>query len=448
MTIQFFGAAGGVTGSNMLLESEGRRVLVDCGMFQGARYCDPVNFLPFPYRPQEIDAVLVTHAHIDHTGRIPKLFKEGFKGPVISTLPTRDFAELLLLDSEHVLRSEADRHGHQVLYDERDVLKAMKAWRVVEYRRQISVGKIKVTFFDAGHILGSSFVLIEGGGKRIIVSGDLGNYPVPILKKTEKVPMADYVVVESTYGAHVHESPLLRKTMLRKTIEDTMRRGGVLIIPAFALERTQNLLYELNELIEEKRIPPVPVFLDSPLAIKLTAIYDKYLSYFNAAAKRHIRAGDAIFNFPGLHFTLSTEQSKAINSVLPPKIIIAGSGMSQGGRILHHERRYLPDPKSTILFVGYQAAGSLGRKIRDGAAQVVIFGERIPVRAHRISIGGYSAHADQPRIISWLRPIARKLREVFLVHGEADEAKALSLQIKKKLSVSSKIPQKGVVYKL
>lgn len=443
MHISFYGGAGTVAGANYLLESGGAKILVDCGLFQGPHYAERQNFEPFPYDPREIAAVLVTHAHIDHVGRIPKLIRNGFAGSIYSTPPTKDFAELLLLDSEHILAKESEREHKTPICAPEDIQGAMRRWHNVKYHAPLAVGPFAITFYNAGHILGSSIIEIRAEGKRLLFSGDLGNYPAPIIQDTEYFDSADYVVLESAYGDRVHENAEERRELLEDVIEDAVKSRGTLMIPAFAMERTQDILFHLNELAEAGRIPSLPIFIDSPLAIKLTHVYQKYQDYFDADVNETIRSGDDIFNFKGLRFTLTTEQSKEIASVPPPKVIIAGSGMSNGGRILHHERRYLPDPKSIILFIGYQSQGTLGREILEGKKAVRIFGEEILVRANVRMISGYSAHADQPRLLAWLRPMRRSVKKVFLVQGEPDAARALAQKIQDELAVRAVAPQMG-----
>lgn len=447
MILTFLGGAKSVTGAEYLLESGGAKILIDCGLSQGGRYAEEANWKPFAYRPQELAAVLITHAHIDHVGRIPKLAREGFAGTIYSTPPTRDFAESLLLDSEHILSIEAEERGRAPLYFAEDVARAMERWRGVRYHESFRIGPFTVEFFDAGHVLGSAFIMIEAEGKRVAFSGDLGNSPAPFIRPREPLPAGtDFALVESVYGGRTHEEAVSRHGALERLIEDTARAKGVLMIPAFALERTQELLFELNTLVEEGRVPRMPVFVDSPLAIKLSAVYEKYSRdplYFDRAAIARAKAGDAIFNFPGLTMTLTKEQSKAINDVPPPKAVIAGSGMSQGGRILHHEARYLPDSKSTILFVGYQAQGSLGRRILDGAKEVAVGGMKIPVRARAVMISGYSAHADQPQILEWIRDARGELRRAFIVQGEEEESAALAVRLRDELAIMTHIPSAG-----
>lgn len=448
MKIKFYGGANSVTGSNYFLQSGETKILIDCGLHQGGNFAERQNFEPLPYDPKEIDAVFITHSHIDHIGLLPKLFKDGFRGKIYSTFPTKDFAELMLLDSEHILNEEAERWKKPPLYDSMDVQEVAQIWEGVSYHKKVAVGDFMVEFFDAGHILGSAFIKIEAEGKSIVFSGDLGNYPAPIIKSTEAMPEVDYCLIESTYGDRVHEESGNRREQLEDAIEDVARSKGVLLIPAFAMERTQQLLYELNELIENGRVPKLPTYIDSPLAIKLTTVYKKYREYFNEEASRLVRAGDDILDFKGLHLTLTTEESKTINGVSAPKVVVAGSGMSHGGRILHHEKRYLPDPNSIILFVGYQGKGSLGRQILEGAKTVKIMGEEIPVRAKVRMISSYSAHADQPRLLAWLAPNRQILKKVFVVQGEEGSSEALSEKINDELAIQNVIPSQGEEFEL
>ena len=461
MKLSFFGGAGKVTGSDYLLESGGVKILIDCGLHQGTHLAEKQNFETFPYNPEDITAVFVTHSHLDHIGRLPKLMKDGFLGAIYSTGATKDFAEVMLLDSEHILTEEAKREAKPPLYVEADVYHVMRRWRGVNYHDPIVVGPFTVTPFDAGHILGSASYKIEvaegspspdgsGVAKKVIVfSGDLGNSPAPIIKPTE-IPTGhvDYCLVESAYGDRVHENEDERREALEDTIENTFRAGGTLLVPTFAMERTQELLYYMHQLFEEKRVPHVPVFIDSPLAIKLTAIYKKHEAYFNTETKNIVKSGEDILNFPGLHLTLTTEQSKEINDVKPPKVVLAGSGMSNGGRVLHHEMRYLPDPNSTILFVGYQAQGTLGRQILDGAKQVRIFGEEIPVHCKVVNIPGYSAHADQPRLLHWIGGMKGTLKKVFVVQGEQQASDTLAAKIRDTMAIPAEVPKAGETVEL
>lgn len=446
MKLTFYGGVEEVTGANYLLESGGVKILVDCGLRQSGHFSDDPNWNPFPYDPKEITAVFPTHAHIDHTGLLPKLVKEGFRGKVYSTPPTRDFAEVLLTDSEHVLIEEAQKFHREVLYGVREIEDLMHHWEGIPYHQPVTVGPMKVTLYNSAHILGSGIVVVETEGKKIVFSGDLGNSPAPIIGETEKIDEADYCLVESTYGDRLHRPPT------QGTIEDIIeyigKAGGTLMIPSFAMERTQKLLFEINELVENGRVPKMPIFLDSPLAIKITEVYKRYPDYFDKQTAALLRADNALFDFPGLKATFTVDESKSINEAKPPKIIIAGSGMSQGGRILHHEKRYLPDPHSAILFVGYQTPNSLGGRIQRGEKLVKIHGEEVPVRCRIFTIEGYSAHADQRQLLEWLAPMRLSLKEVFVVQGEEQSSQVLAQKIINELAVKAEIPVAGKTYEL
>ncbi len=443
MKLTFYGGAGAVTGANYVLESGGTRIMIDCGLEQGSHYAERKNFEPFAYDPGGIEAVFVTHAHLDHIGRVPKLWKDGFRGTIYSTPPTREFGELILLDSEHVLGEEAEREKRPPIYAAADVAGAMKLWKGLPYHEPLVIGPFTIALYDAGHILGSATVHIEAEGKTIVFSGDLGNSPAPIIRSTETYAEADYCVIESAYGDRTHEEAKTREEMLEDAVEDTVRRDGVLMVPAFAMERTQDLLFHLHRLVAESRVPRAPVFIDSPLAIKLTEVYERYPEYFNDETKALVAKGQKLFSFPGLRFTLTTEESKKINDVPAPKIVVAGSGMSHGGRILHHERRYLSDPKSMIIFIGYQAAGSLGRRIMEGAETVKIFGEDVPVRCEKREISAYSAHADEPRLLAWIRPMRAHLKKAFVVQGEPQSSAALAQRIRDDFAVHAEVPKEN-----
>ena len=449
MELTFFGASQEVTGSNYLLETENTKILIDCGLLQGGRFVNPENYQPFPFDVKAIDALFVTHAHIDHTGKIPKLYKDGFRGEIYSTAPTKDFSEQLLIDSEHLLRRDAMEQHVDPIYSLDDINHSMKLWKEVAYHEKIHFKDFEIEFFDAGHILGSAFIVVteKATGKTVCFSGDLGNQPAPIVKDTEQVSNIDYLLIESTYGDRIHDNPATRKDRLEDVIEDAMKLKGVLMIPAFAMERTQELLYELNTLVEQGRVPEAPIYVDSPLAIKLTALYKKYSQdpmYFDEEAVKEAQAGKEFFDFPRLHFTLTTEMSKSINDAPMPKIIIAGSGMSNGGRILHHELRYLPNPESTILFIGYQAKGTLGRSLLDGAPLVHILGEEIPVRCKMATISGYSAHADQPLLLQWISPMREHIKKLFIVHGDMDQMEPFSQKIRDEYAIDAIIPTHGL----
>ncbi len=450
-----------MTGANYLLEIGDTKILVDCGMFQGSKYSEDLNYEKFPYDPSEIDFVFITHSHTDHAGRLPKLYKEGFKGKIIATRATLDLIGKAMPDNLNLIKQEAEETGREPLFSIDDLNGALKLAHGVSYEEEVDIGEgLKVVLHDAGHILGSSIVEIQfqipnsrfqiPDSSKIYFTGDLGNPPTPLLQPTFFPKDADYVVIESAYGSRTHEDKAERKNILQKVIIETIQRSGVLMIPSFAMERTQELLYELNGLFNSGKIPKVPVFVDSPLATNLTEVYRKYSDYFNKETMYIIESGDDIFNFPGLKFTRTTEESKQINDIPPPKIIIAGSGMSIGGRILHHERRYLSDPNSAILFVGYQVKGSLGRKILDEEKEVKIFGEKVAVNCKVEAIGGYSAHADQDMLTEWVR-IANgegKLKKVFVVQGEEESALALARKIERTLEIDVVVPKQGESFEL
>lgn len=478
MKITFCGGAQSVTGANYLLDSGSVKFLVDCGLNQGSRYAEDLNYQVFKYDPKEIKYVFVSHSHIDHIGRLPKLYKDGFRGKVYTTSATRDLMAIALPDNMKQIVEEAKNAGHEPLFSQEDLDGLMSLVEGVHYDETIDLGTpglpageagerdsdLRVFFHDAGHILGSAIIEVqwrEAGLpaqaedlKKIYFSGDLGNPPTPLLKPTEAVHDANYIVVESAYGDRMHEDRTERKQKLINVIVDTIKRGGVLMIPSFAIERTQELLFELNDLFNEKLIPRVPVFIDSPLAIKMTAVYKKHSEYFNKDAMYLIESGDDIFNFPGLKMTATTEESKMINDVAAPKIIIAGSGMSQGGRILHHELRYLPDPNSTILFVGYQVDGSLGRRIQIGEKEVKVLGQSVGVNCHIVTISSYSAHADQKGLFDWvagstkLKGGAGNLKEVFVVQGEKEAAKTLANLMRENLSIAAVAPTEDQSFEL
>lgn len=451
LKLSFFGAVEEVTGSNFMLESvtgTPGKYLVDCGLYQGRRVCNPENSNPFPFDPKEIDALFVTHAHLDHIGRIPQLIKGGFKGTIYSTPPTREIAELQMIDSLGVITKEAKRHECDILYSADDVVKVMEMWEAVEYHQPVEAGDMQVVFRNAGHILGSAMIEFTHNGKKILFTGDLGNSPDTLLPDTEAVTDATYLVMESVYGDRNHEYRDDRTRILEDVIEETMHRGGTLMIPAFSIERTQQILYEIEEMMENSKIPLVPVYLDSPLAIKVTKIYKKYASYFNEGIRDQIAGGDTIFKFPQLQMTLKTEESKAILGASKRKIIMAGSGMSNGGRILHHEKHYLPDPNSTLLLVGYQAAGSLGRVLQEGAKQVNIFGESVPVNAKVITISGYSGHKDSDELQEFARRTADTVKEVFVVMGEPKSSMFLTQRLRDYYGINASSPKTGDVVEI
>lgn len=463
MKITFYGGTKSVTGANYLLDSGDIKILVDCGLYQGSKYSEDFNYEKFVYNPVEIDFVFITHSHADHIGRLPKLFKEGFRGKVYASEPTLDLIRKALPDNLNLMTEEARKENHEPLFELKDLDGVLSLAEGFNYEVPINLGGgIKAVLHDAGHILGSSIIEIDynpdagGSGlrperrRKIYFTGDLGNPPTPLLQSPYFPKDADYVVIESAYGSRIHEDRSTRKIILESVIKETLSKGGTLMIPSFAMERTQELLYELNQLINHNQIPRVPIFVDSPLATNLTEVYKKYTNYFNKTAHHVVESGDDIFNFPGLTFTRTVEESKAINNVKGAKIIIAGSGMSMGGRIQHHEMRYLPDPNSAILFVGYQVQGSLGRRILEGEKEVNIFGEKIIVNCKIHAIGGYSAHADQAMLLKWIASAGSdgKLKKVFVVQGEEDSSSILAEKAKTDLKIDAVVPSQGESFEL
>lgn len=435
MKLSFHGGAREVTGACYLLESGTAKILIDCGLFQGSHECEELNFQPFRFSPPEVDALLVTHAHIDHIGRIPKLVHAGFSGPIYSTAATRELAELLLEDALRL----AERRNEE-WYDSSDLQGAMALWKEVPYRRRIGVGDAAFQFRNAGHILGSAFAEVWAEGKHLLFTGDVGNTPSVLLPPPDLLRDVEYLIIESTYGNRSHEPPEERALKLERAAEDVAARKGTLLIPAFATERTQDILFLLNEMLHFKRIPEMPVFVDSPLAIRATAVYEHHVEQYKDEIRSLYLEHPHLFQFKKLRFTPSVEESKHINEVPPPKIIIAGSGMMQGGRILHHLRRYLSDPHSVLLVVGYQAAGSLGRRLIDKEKMVRVLGDEIAVGAEIRKVNGFSAHADNPQLFSFVAANADTLKRVFVVQGEEAQALHLAQEVRDRLGIAADAP--------
>ena len=448
-SITFYGGAGTVTGSNFLLTLGGTQILIDCGLVQGVEYCDDCNYEPFKYNPSEIDFLFVTHAHADHIGRVPKLVKEGFNGIIYSTPATKDMSVIMFTDSVKIIAREAKEEGREPMYSSEDVAKTLSLWKTIPYRENTALQEgISAYLKDAGHILGSSIIEFSYKGKKIVFTGDLGNSPSPLLKDTESVTDANYMVMESVYGDRNHEEKGKRVEKLKQAIIDISAKRGVLLIPSFSIERTQVLLYEINTFFEEKKIPPIPVFLDSPLAIKVTDIYRRYTNLFNEEVQNKIKEGDDIFDFPKFKMTPKVAESKKILDAPNPKIIIAGSGMSSGGRILHHEKAYLSDKKSILLLVGYQAVGTMGRKIQDGLKEVIINGVPISIKAEVRIIHGFSAHKDLDNLISFVENTQESIEKVFVAMGEPKASLFLVQRLRDYLGVDAVSPKKGESYTL
>ena len=440
MKISFYGATGGVTGSNYLIETDKGKVIVDCGLFQGDKDESILNWKEFTYNPAEVDAVIMTHSHIDHIGRVPLLVKKGFKGTIYSTEPTKEFAGIFLADSCHLMENEAEYMNQEPLYDLDDVTKTIDLVETHTYHKKFSpIEGMEVEFFDAGHILGSAIVKITSGGKTVIFSGDLGNPPVPLLKATEQIDSADLVIMESTYGDRIHKPVDERKGELIEIIKDALKDNGTILMPSFAMERTQEILYELNHLADNNEIPLIPVYLDSPLAIKATEIYKKFPKYFNQEATDLLKTGDDFFAFKGLKMVDESADSMKLDKDEAAKIIIAGSGMSNGGRIQWHEKAFLPKESTRLLIVGYQVKGTLGRRLLDGEKELKIRGAEVFSKAKVIPIESYSAHADQPKLLKWVSAI-KDVQKIILVHGEDESKKVLAEKIKEVSGANVEIP--------
>lgn len=447
MKITFFGAAHGVTGSCHLIETEKKRILLDCGMFQGSNFNEGKNHDTFPFDPKSIDVVLLSHAHIDHTGRVPKLIRDGFTGDIYTTKATKEFAELIWEDAYRIMTYDNKKFGTPILYEEGDIHDAIRHTIGVDYRKTIDLGDgISFVMKDAGHIFGSAFIELHADGKTIGFSGDMGNNNVPILRDTDQLGAVDVLLCESTYGDRIHEDERTRKEILLEVISEGCRRGGAIMMPSFSLERTQEIVYLLDELFEkDKTLPDIPIFVDSPLAIRAFPVYKKYTEYYDVRASEKYMKGNDFLDFDRLTLTETKEESKKINAVPDPKLIIAGAGMMNGGRILHHAKRYLPDPNATLVIVGYQAANTLGRKLYEGAETVVIHGETVPVKAKILAIGALSAHGDQTKLISWIRNAEVLPQRVYCVHGEPHAATELAHRMKDDLGVKAFVPEEGDV---
>jgi len=442
MKLIFNGAAQEVTGScYQIITNSGSQYLVDCGLFQGSWENNQKNIKDFNFNPKNIEAIFLTHSHLDHCGLIPKIFRQGFRGKIFATKPTKDFCNLLFEDAANLIIDKYFRTGERPIYELEDAQGAITLFEAVEYDKENEFNGIKFIYHNAGHILGSAIIELNIEGKKIVFSGDLGNYPVPIVPKYDYIDEADYVLIESTYGGIMHEDPRIRLTKFKQAVFNVFNKQSTLLIPSFALERTQEILFELNMMVENGEIVPLPIFMDSPLAGRITKVFKKYEDLYDKETMDIIKKGDDIFEFSGLKITDTVDDSKKINSIPGPKIIIAGSGMCTGGRILKHLKRYVEDPANFLLFVGYQAGGTIGRKIFDGQPVVEIEDREYNIKLNVDAIGGYSAHADQPKSIEWLSNFDRsKLKKIFIVHGEKEKAEALALGIKNEIGIETHIP--------
>lgn len=442
-TITFYGGTGTVTGANFLLDTGDKKILIDCGAFERDHVCDTANHAPFPYDAASINALIVTHAHQDHIGRIPRLVKAGFRGPIYSTAATKDLAAVMLHDALSLMTSGATHAHCAPLYDEHDLKQALQQWEGRDYHEPLSLGTTVCEFLNAGHVLGSATIRFSRNGRSILFTGDLGNAPEPLLNDAEMPTGANYMVIESVYGDRVHEQRAERTDALRAAIEEARKRGGTLLIPSFSLERTQILLYELNAMVESGHMQPIPVYLDAPLATRVTDVFRRNLDSMNVDVRGRVERGDDPFSFPGLTVVDNQHQSESMHNTPGAKIIIAGAGMSVGGRIRGHEKRYLPDKKAGVLFVGYQAPGSLGRRIQDGAHTVDIDGERVEIRAHIDTLTGYSGHADRDQLIAFVDAAGESLERVFVTMGEPKASGFLAQRIRDFLGIEATVPEPG-----
>lgn len=457
-SLQFLGAARNVTGSRYVIENNGCRILVDSGLYQ-ERDLAYRNWEPFPVPPSSIHAVLLTHAHLDHCGYLPRLARDGFSGPIFCTHPTAEIAKIVLLDSAHLQEEDAafkrKRHAREkrkgpfpeeALYGVGDVEKMLPQFVPVDYGAIVRVGNtMEVLYYNAGHILGSSIIKLtctdNGKALAVLFSGDIGRFTVPLLHDPERGQKADYIQIESTYGDRRHPDSGLVKDRLSKIINETFGRGGNLVIPSFAVERTQELLYYIHTLIEERRIPQRPVFVDSPMASKVTAIYGKYPHLQDPEIRDYILKGQSPFGFKGLQLVSTADESKAINHLKGSSIIIAGSGMCTGGRIKHHLANNISRAESTILFVGYQAKATLGRLILDRPPEVRILGQIYKVRAVIEQLHGFSGHADQEELIQWISGLSAVPRRVFVTHGEPEAAETFAATLKTRTGWAVVVPR-------
>ncbi|MCC5910697.1 MAG: MBL fold metallo-hydrolase [Clostridiaceae bacterium] len=465
MKIQFLGAAKVVTGSNILITTGKYKILLDCGLFQGSNELESLNYDKFQFDPKEIDFLILSHAHIDHSGRIPKLVKEGFRGSIICTKATKDLASIMLVDSGHIQESDVKWENRKrsrshkkplvPLYTSEDAHTSLRYFKSSLYNQKINLNEsISLRFRDAGHILGSSIVELwiteNNDTVKIVYSGDLGTKNKPLVRDPEIIEEADYLILESTYGNRLHDNAEERVEKLIKIINATALRGGTVIIPSFAVGRTQELIYELNKYYEYtnelETFMKVPIYIDSPMAISATEIFRKNADCFDEEARNLILNGDNPLDFENLYFVRGHEESMRLNQVPYPKVIISASGMCTAGRIRHHLKHNLWKAKNSIIFVGYQAEGTLGKILKDGADKVKLLGEDIAVLAEIHSIEGFSGHGDQKDLLNWVGAFKKKPKRIFLVHGEEESTNTLAKLIKEQYNIPTITPNVGYIF--
>ena len=456
MNITFYGAAQEVTGSCHMVEVAGHKFLIDCGLFQGSLTDQMLNYEEFPFNIQEVEFVILTHAHIDHSGRIPKLYKAGYKNPVYCTSATRELCKIMLPDSGHIQENEiewvnrkrmrAGKKPNDPIYTEQDAIDCLEIFKGLEYNVPVKINDdISFVLKDAGHMLGSAIVELylkeDGKEKKVVFTGDLGNKNLPIINDPVNIDSADVLVMESTYGDRLHSSIVDQSSKFIQIILDTIRRGGNVIIPSFAVGRTQELLYEINKYLTDDRIKEelskIPVYVDSPLAVNATRIFESQHSYYDEEALSYLLKGDNPLVFDNLHLIETSEESQALNDDPEPKILISASGMCEVGRIKHHLKHNLYRSECTVLFVGYQAEGTLGRKIMNGEPLVKIFGEEIAVKAEIKSLDAFSGHADRDGLLGWVAAMKKKPEQIFIVHGELEAQNVLKEYIQQGFKINA-----------
>ncbi len=446
MNLTFHGAAGVVTGSMHRLEVDGKNYILDCGMFQGRRKEAERRNREFPFSAAAVDAVVLSHAHIDHSGRLPLLVRNGFHGPIYATPATIDLCDAMLRDTAHIAENDAefvnrkhpDEPPVEPIYTIDDAARTMELFRPVPLHTRTAIGEnLSMESYDAGHILGSSSIVLTNGNVRLAFSGDVGRPQLPIIRAPEPLPPVDFLILESTYGGRKHAQEHQAASYLEEVVNRTAGRGGKLIVPAFAVGRTQQLVLMLHRLMNDHRIPPVPIFVDSPLAVNVTDVFRAHPECFDEETYEYVKNCDDPFGFKRLIYIRDVNESKKLNDRKGPFVVISASGMCEAGRILHHLRNGVGDSRNTVLFTGYQAENTLGRKLRDGWKSVRIFGIPETVRAEIASLESLSAHADSEELLEWVKPMAPTLRKIFLVHGEPQQAAALAEALRSRYGVET-----------